>query len=135
MTILGSPRRIHWLLLLTLSAFVVVAPLASQSTKANSIPEPASTPQVSPSPQEPPPQLIAEPKAERATPTTLEQQRQAQIEADTKRLYQLCVELRAEVAKTYKESLSVAVMKKAGEVEALSKSLKMLMNREAAANH
>lgn len=132
-TILGSPLRIGWLLLLTLPVFAVAAPLASQSTAANSTPGPTSP--VSQSSQEPSPTVIAEPKAERAATTSLEQQRQAQIEADTKRLYQLCVELRAEVAKTYKESLSVAVMKKAGEVEALSKSLKMLMNREAAANH
>ncbi len=39
--------------------------------------------------------------------------RQAKIEADTKKLYQLSAELRAEVAKTYKESLSVRVLEKA----------------------
>jgi hypothetical protein len=41
--------------------------------------------------------------------------------------------LRAEVAKTYKESLSLTVLKKAEEVEKLARSLKALMNQEAAA--
>ena len=44
-------------------------------------------------------------------------------------------ELRAEVAKTYKESLSVTVLKKAEEVETLAKSLRLLMSKEAATNH
>jgi hypothetical protein len=66
----------------------------------------------------------------RATP---EEMRQAQIEADTKTLYQLSAELRAEVAKTYKESLSIAVLKKAEEIEKLARSLKALMSQEAAA--
>jgi hypothetical protein len=59
--------------------------------------------------------------------------RQAQIEADTKKLYQLSAELRAEVAKTYKESLSVTVLKKAQELEKLAKSLKAEINQQVAA--
>ncbi len=66
-------------------------------------------------------------------PLTAEEARQAQIEADTKKLYVLSVDLRAEVAKTYKESLSLTVLKKAEEVEKLARSLKILMNQEAAA--
>ena len=42
-------------------------------------------------------------------------------------------ELRAEVAKTYKESLSLTVLKKAQEIEKLARSLKVRMNQEAAA--
>ena len=60
--------------------------------------------------------------------------RQAEIEANTKKLYQLSAELRAEVAKTYKESLSLTVLKKAQEVEKLAKILKAEMNQEAAAS-
>ena len=60
--------------------------------------------------------------------------RQAQIEADTKKLFQLSAELRAEVGKTYKESLSLTVLKKAEQVEKLAKSLKVEMNQEAAAS-
>ena len=42
--------------------------------------------------------------------------------------------LRAEVGKTYKESLSLTVLKKAEQVEKLAKSLKVEMNQEAAAS-
>ena len=72
-------------------------------------------------------------KAELSPPGTPEELRQAQIEADTKKLYQLSAELRAEVAKTYKESLSVTVLKKAQELEKLAKSLKAEMNQQVAA--
>ena len=72
-------------------------------------------------------------KAEDSPALTPQQQRQAQIEADTKKLYQLSAELRAEVAKTYKESLSLTVLKKAQQVETLAKNLKNLMTQEAAA--
>ena len=56
-----------------------------------------------------------------------------QIEADIRKLHVLSAELRAEVAKTYKESLSVDVLKKAKEIEILSKSLKERMEQKAAA--
>jgi hypothetical protein len=66
-------------------------------------------------------------------PILLADERQARIEADTKMLYKLCAELRAEVGRTYKDSLSLTVLKKAEEIERLAKSLKVLMNKEAAA--
>jgi hypothetical protein len=75
---------------------------------------------------------VVDSKAESSPADTPQQQRQSQIEADTRKLYQLAAELRAEVAKTYKESLSMAVLKKAEEVERLAKSLKVLMSQEAA---
>jgi len=74
-------------------------------------------------------------KAEDSTPASPEQSRQSQIEADTKKLLQLSAELRAEVAKTYKESLSLTVLKKAEEVEVLAKSLKILLSKEADTKH
>ena len=64
---------------------------------------------------------------------TPEEIRQDEIKADTKKLFLLSAELRAEVAKTYKESLSLSVLRKAEEIEKLAKSLKALMNQEAAA--
>jgi uncharacterized protein YlxW (UPF0749 family) len=62
-----------------------------------------------------------------------EQARQAKIQADTQRLYELSAQLRAEVARTYKESLSLNVLRKAEEIEKLARSLKAEMNEEAAA--
>lgn len=60
-----------------------------------------------------------------------EELRQAQLAADTKKLYQLAAELRAEVAKTSKDTLSLSVVKKADEVEKLAKSIKDRMKSQA----
>src|ERR1700760_505502 len=60
------------------------------------------------------------PRADAAPPAAEDQLRKAQIEEDTKKLYQLSAELRAEVGKTYKDSLSVAVLRKAEELEKLA---------------
>jgi hypothetical protein len=49
---------------------------------------------------------------------------QAQIIADTQKLVKLSEELKAEVAKSNKDTLSLAVIKKAEEVEKLAKTLK-----------
>jgi uncharacterized membrane protein YhiD involved in acid resistance len=53
-----------------------------------------------------------------------EEQRQADLRADTEKLYQLTQELKAEVAKSNKDTLSVSVVKKAQEIERLAKSIK-----------
>ena len=50
--------------------------------------------------------------------------RQAQIIADTQKLVKLSQELKAEVAKSNKDTLSLTVIKKAEEVEKLAKTLK-----------
>jgi hypothetical protein len=130
--LLTNPHQIRWMLLLTLLTPVFVAPIYSQSAKSDSISEPK--PAANLSPQEPTPPQAAEAKADNPTPATPEQLRMAQIEADTKQLYQLSAELRAEVFKTYRESLSLTVLKKAEQLEKLAKNLKVLMSREAAAN-
>ena len=58
---------------------------------------------------------------------TPEQARQAQLRADTERLYKLTEELKKEVAKSNKDTLSVSVVKKAEEVEKLARSVKERM--------
>ncbi len=63
-------------------------------------------------------------------PLTPEEARRAQLVADTNKLYQLAQELQAEVAKTNKDTLSLAVIKKAAEVEKLAKSLKERMKEQ-----
>lgn len=52
------------------------------------------------------------------------EKRRADLMADTEKLYQLTQELKAEVARSNKDTLSVAVVKKAQEVERLAKSIK-----------
>ena len=129
----GNSQMIRKALLLALLMPASASPLYSQQANANPAPEP--TPRTSQSIKEPTQVPVAEPKAEQPSPATPEQLRRAQIEADTKRLYQLSAELRAEVGRTYKESLSLKVLKEAEEVEVLAKSLRILMNKEAAARH
>ena len=52
------------------------------------------------------------------------ERKRADLLADTEKLYQLTQELKAEVAKSNKDTLSVSVVKKAQEVERLAKSIK-----------
>ena len=67
---------------------------------------------------------------EPAKPMTPEEARQAQLVADTQRLYQLTQELKAEVAKSNKDTLSLSVIKKADEVEKLARSVKERMRQQ-----
>lgn len=57
-------------------------------------------------------------------PLTPEEKKQEELRADTEKLYQLTQELKAEVAKSNKDTLSVSVIKKAQEIERLAKSIK-----------
>jgi hypothetical protein len=63
-------------------------------------------------------------------PMSPEEARQAQLVADTNKLFELAQELQTEVAKSSKDTLSLAVVKKAAEVEKLAKSLKERMKTE-----
>jgi hypothetical protein len=118
--------------LLFVVLMISVIPLYSQRSPAGTTPaEPQS--QAAPNNNEPNKDAKRDLKTELPSSATPQEMRQAQIEADTKKLYQLSAELRAEVAKTYKESLSLTVLKKAQEVEKLAKSLKAEMNQEVAA--
>ena len=66
--------------------------------------------------------------AKQTTPTkapmTEAEKRKADLQADTERLYKLTQELKAEVDKSNKDTLSVSVVKKAQEIERLAKSIK-----------
>ena len=66
-------------------------------------------------------------ETEASKPMTPADPGKAQLVADTQKLYQLTQELKAEVAKSNKDTLSIAVIKKAEEVEKLAKSLKERM--------
>jgi len=117
--ILRNPRLIRSSLVLLFFAVLFIAPMPGQQT--------------TPVNQESNQPLKPDPGSQTSAPVTPEKIREAKIEADTKKLYQLSAELRAEVAKTYKESLSLSVLTKAEEIEKLARSLKALMNQEAAA--
>lgn len=65
-----------------------------------------------------------------ATPLSPTELREAQIAADTQRLVQLAEELKAEVANSGTDALSLQVIKKATEVEKLARSLKERLKHE-----
>lgn len=100
-------------------------------TQAQNAPDPTQKP-ATPAPARSVPPTSAKSSTEAISPATPEQLRQAQIQADTTHLYRLSLALRAEVANTYKESLSINVLKKAEELEKLAKKLRSEMDREAA---
>ncbi len=55
--------------------------------------------------------------------------KQAQLIADVQKLVKLSQELKAEIAKSNKDTLSLTVIKKSEEVEKLAKSVKEEMNK------
>jgi len=57
-------------------------------------------------------------------PLTPEEKKRADLRADTEKLYRLTQELKVEVDKSNKDTLSVSVIKKAQEIERLAKSIK-----------
>ncbi len=131
MTIVGQLRQIRWTLSLALLTSLFAVSTYSQSNAAGSSPPETkrNVDQTLPESKQSP---ADNSKAAASTTVSPKESEQAEIEADTKKLYQLAAELRAEVAKTYKDSLSLTVIKKAEEVEKLAKNLKMRMNKEAA---
>jgi hypothetical protein len=128
-----KPKLVYWLLLPVVLGCAFALPVHSQAAGAATSVPAKLEPQVGKdAPQSSHPASL-DPTTEASPAASPEELREAQIEADTKKLYQLSAELRAEVAKTYKESLSLTVLKKAEEIEKLARSLKVLMNQEAAA--
>lgn len=72
----------------------------------------------------PPQKSSTSSEADSKTPLTPEEKKRAELRADTEKLYQLTQELKAEVAKSNKDTLSVSVIKKAQEIEQLARSIK-----------
>lgn len=129
-----NPRLTRSSILLLFSTVLFVVPMHSQHRAADPVLAESGV-QAAPVNQESNRLPTPDPKPQVSSPGTPEEIRHARIEADTKRLFQLSAELRAEVAKTYKESLSLSVLKKAEEIEKLARSLKALMSQEAATGH
>ena len=127
--------RMPWTLLLGILALLPPAQTYAQSPGAQSVQTDAK-PAASPSTNATEINGTAPetPKPGTSVPMTPEELRHAQLAADTKRLYQLAIELRAEVAKTNKDTLSLTVINKTEEVEKLAKSLKVRMAAEAASS-
>jgi len=124
-----KPKWTQWLLLTVFFLFACSVSLRSQSS---AVPETAPAKVSGNAHRSDHPSSPAS-TIEASSHESGEDARLSQIEEDTTKLYQLSAEFRAEVAKTYKDSLSLSVLKKAEEIEKLARSLKTLMNQESAA--
>lgn len=71
-----------------------------------------------------------QPTPDSASRLSAKEARGAEIDADSERLVHLAEELRAELAKSGKDSLSLQMLKKASEVEKLARSLKEKLKHE-----
>lgn len=69
----------------------------------------------------------AERKMEREQQKKLNQERQAELKRDTDKLLKLATQLKQEVDKSNENTLSLDVMRKAGEIEKLAKSVREKM--------
>jgi hypothetical protein len=118
MTELGRSTRIHAVLALWL-VFGLNAGSQTQQSNASTTATNQTAASTNQKDSGTPPQTQAGNK----TLSPAEQKR-AELLADTEKLYQLTQELKAEVAKSNKDTLSVSVVKKAQEVERLAKSIK-----------
>lgn len=68
--------------------------------------------------------------APHATPMPPKEARQAQLEADSAALLELAQQLKAEVDKSNKDTLSLSVIRKATEVEKMARNLKEQMRSQ-----
>jgi hypothetical protein len=116
----GSGKGLSRTILLIAFAFIATASLPAQSMSATSEQGTASQASDNNKRKEKSPESTA------VSPDA----RKAQILEDTNRLYRMAEELKAEVAKSNKDILSVAVVKKADEIEKLARSLKERMRNE-----
>jgi hypothetical protein len=118
-----------WLLLVALCGGVAEAQIQTQTQEPLQLPSPpgARLPIGRGQPDEPDPNL-RHAQMEAAKQRNIE--RQTRLVSDTNKLLQLAQELKEEVDKSNKEVLSVAVVKKAEEIEKLAKSVKERMKAE-----
>ena len=107
---LRSPR----ITLIWIAMILLIPSSSSSSAAAQEAASPASSKQ-STSKSETPAAKV---------PLTPEEQKRADLLSDTEKLYRLTEELKVEVAKSNKDTLSVSVVKKAQEIERLAKSIK-----------
>jgi hypothetical protein len=109
-------------------AFLVIAGGLAHSQQPSD--KPATPQQSSPTTGQPNQTNAAKTTDSAAAPATAADPRQAQIEADTQKLLKLSQELKAEVAKSSKDTLSLSVIKKAEEVEKLARTLKEELKKD-----
>lgn len=131
----ARPKPLPAVLISSLFALLIAGPaLAQEASSSSAQTAPAASSEPAQQKQDPAPKIDPS-QAQKAAAAgdkamTPEEARQAQLVADANKLYELAQELQTEVAKSNKNTLSLAVVKKAAEVEKLAKSLKERMKPE-----
>ncbi len=77
---------------------------------------------------------FANPQTEKANSDPANEERKKQLTEDSAKLLKLATDLKAEVDKTTKDTLSISVIRKADEIEKLAHSVKEKMKVSAAGN-
>lgn len=126
----SNPLRIALVTLLLLAPWGLAAAQAQQDPQQSSQSEASSPTTTTQQQTDEKTDDASKPKPAENETKSPEEARQAEIVADSQKLYQLAQELKAEVAKSDKNTLSIAVTKKAEEIEKLAKSLKERMRKE-----
>jgi len=107
-----------------LSGMLIAAPIGIEAWQARPTPQPKASPNA-PTNQNAPQGLDGPPLTVDGSKQTLDRQNQAEIRMDVQRLYAMASELKDEVDKTNANAvLSLAVVKRAQDIEKLAKQIK-----------
>lgn len=122
-----TPLHISKISALLLAASLMLVPASSAQQAQTSAPPTHHVPGLSPNPGEPD-NTMAQMTERMARERNAD--RQKEIVADTARLLKLAQQLNVDVSKSNKNTLSLAVVKDAGEIEKLAKEIKNKMKNE-----
>jgi hypothetical protein len=124
-----SPRsrrkRMAWSCVAAGILFIAMAPAVSDGVQQNQIPR--LPPELNRVPDSNQANQINDQQAKKDSFEAANTERKKQISADSAKLLKLAAELKSEVDKTNKDTLSVGVIRKADEIEKLAHSIKEKM--------
>jgi hypothetical protein len=120
-----SRARTHWICVLAGLAAVALAPVAGEGLFQNSFPH--IPPEMTRIPDNNQVNDINSQQAKKQSFEAANAERKKQIADDSAKLLKLATDLKAEVDKTNKDTLSLNVIRKADEIERLARSVKEKM--------
>ena len=118
-------QRSFWIVALAIAAFVVAAPLGSHGLWQNSVPH--LPPELNRIPDNNQANEINSQKDQKQSFEAANAERKKQIADDSEKLLKLATELKSEVDKTNKDTLSIGVIRKADAIEKLAHDVKEKM--------
>ena len=116
-------RRLRWVLAMAMVGAMGSAPIEAGQAGTWAAPGASQDRPFDPNHRQEPPDP-ARVRLQEEQAKKINEERQKRLEGDTAKLYELAGELKEQVAKSDKNTLSVDVVKKAEEIERLAKSVK-----------